>query len=98
MPTCSRCGATLCRARRKPCATCAPPRRVRDARSNNISFRPIIGRTEKESWASAEHIYATAQKPLQESGYTFGLPKLQSVGAQHLLAAANESDRHDKVL
>lgn len=64
----------------------------------NISFRPILGNTEKEAWERAEHIRATAEKQLADTGYTFGLPKPQSVGAQRLLAAAHESDRHDKVL
>lgn len=64
----------------------------------NISFRPILGNTEKEAWERAEHIRATAEKQLAETGYTFGLPKPQSVGAQRLLAAAHESERHDKVL
>ena len=64
----------------------------------NISFRPILGTTEKEAWERAEYIRATAEKQLAETGYTFGLPKPQSVGAQRLLAAANEGDRLDKVL
>lgn len=64
----------------------------------NISFRPILGSTEKEAWERAEHIHETARLQLAESGYTFGLPKPQSVGAQRLLDAANQGDRHDKVL
>lgn len=75
----------------------AAAKRGRDIKFN-ISFRPIIGKTEKEAWERAEYIYQTAQKQLAESGYTFGLPKPQSVGAQRLLAAANAGDRHDKVL
>ncbi len=64
----------------------------------NISFRPIIGKTEKEAWERAEHIRELAEKQLQETGFAFGKPKPQSVGAQRLLAAANEGDRLDKVL
>ncbi|MHC9059052.1 LLM class flavin-dependent oxidoreductase [Pantoea sp. y20] len=64
----------------------------------NISFRPILGTTEKEAWERAEHIRATAEKQLNESGFAFGKAKPQSVGAQRLLAAANEGDRLDKVL
>ena len=64
----------------------------------NISFRPILGKTEKEAWERAEYIRETAEKQLAETGYTFGLPKPQSVGASRLLAAANEGDRLDKVL
>lgn len=64
----------------------------------NISFRPILGSSEKEAWERAEYIYETARKQLAETGHTFGLPEPQSVGAQRLLAAARQSDRHDKVL
>lgn len=64
----------------------------------NISFRPILGSTEKEAWERAEYIRETARKQLQESGYTFGLPKPQSVGARRLLDAANQGDRLDKHL
>ncbi|MFH8132977.1 LLM class flavin-dependent oxidoreductase [Pantoea osteomyelitidis] len=64
----------------------------------NISFRPILGKTEKEAWERAEHIRELARHQLNESGYTFGLPKPQSVGAQRLLEAANQGDRLDKVL
>lgn len=64
----------------------------------NISFRPILGKTEKEAWERAEHIRKVASRQLTESGYTFGLPKPQSVGAQRLLEAANQGDRLDKVL
>ncbi|WP_067705850.1 LLM class flavin-dependent oxidoreductase [Erwinia sp. ErVv1] len=64
----------------------------------NISFRPIIAPTEKEAWEKAEHILETARNKLTASGHDFGLPKPQSVGAQRLLAAANEGARLDKVL
>ena len=64
----------------------------------NISFRPILGRTEKEAWERAEYIRETARQQLAASGHTFGLPKPQSVGANRLLAAANQGDRLDKNL
>ncbi|QKJ88105.1 LLM class flavin-dependent oxidoreductase [Paramixta manurensis] len=64
----------------------------------NISFRPILGSTEKEAWERAEYIRETARKQLLESGYTFGLPKPQSIGAKRLLEAANQGDRLDKHL
>ncbi len=64
----------------------------------NISFRPIVAATEKEAWEKAEFIRETARKKLLESGHDFGLLKPQSVGAQRLLAAANEGDRLDKNL
>lgn len=64
----------------------------------NISFRPIIAATEKEAWEKAEHIREIARRKLQESGHDFGLPKPQSVGAERLLAAANEGDRLDRSL
>lgn len=64
----------------------------------NISFRPILGKTEKEAWERAEHIREVASQQLSETGYTFGLPKPQSTGAQRLLAAASQGDRLDKLL
>ncbi|KAB8312138.1 LLM class flavin-dependent oxidoreductase [Erwinia endophytica] len=64
----------------------------------NISFRPIIAATEKEAWEKAEYIRETARQKLLESGHDFGLPKPQSVGAQRLMAAANEGERLDKNL
>ncbi|KGT86105.1 alkanesulfonate monooxygenase [Erwinia typographi] len=64
----------------------------------NISFRPIVAATEKEAWEKAEHIREIARRKLQESGHDFGLPKPQSVGAERLLAAANEGDRLDRSL
>ncbi len=64
----------------------------------NISFRPIIAATEKEAWEKAEYIRETARQKLLASGHDFGLPKPQSVGAERLMAAANEGDRLDKNL
>lgn len=64
----------------------------------NISFRPIVAATEKEAWEKAEYIRETARQKLLASGHDFGLPKPQSVGAERLMAAANEGDRLDKNL
>ncbi|MCU5771367.1 LLM class flavin-dependent oxidoreductase [Erwiniaceae bacterium BAC15a-03b] len=64
----------------------------------NISFRPILGSTEKEAWERAEYIRETARQQLAASDFRFGKPKPQSVGAQRLLAAANLGDRLDKHL
>ncbi len=64
----------------------------------SISFRPILGRTEEEAWAKAEAIRAKAKAQLEQSGYTFGLPKPQSVGAKRLQDAVAQGDRLDSVL
>ncbi|MEG3132897.1 LLM class flavin-dependent oxidoreductase [Rouxiella sp. T17] len=61
----------------------------------SISFRPIIGRTQEEAWAKAEAIRAKAKIQIEKSGYHFGAPKPQSVGAQRLQKAVELGDRLD---
>ena len=66
--------------------------------SFNISFRPILGKTEAEAWEKAEYIRETTRKNLEENQHTYGLNKPQSVGAKRLLEAAHLGDRLDKRL
>lgn len=75
----------------------AAARYQRDIRFN-ISFRPILGRTEQEAWDKAEAIREQASHNLQAHGFTFGLPKPQSTGAQRLLQAVELGDRLDNCL
>lgn len=66
--------------------------------SFNISFRPILGKTEAQAWEKAEFIRETTRKNLAQNNHTYGLKKPQSVGAQRLLDAAHQGERLDKRL
>jgi alkanesulfonate monooxygenase len=63
----------------------------------SISFRPILGRTEDEAWAKAEHILAEVRRLRVEQGFARGGPQ-QSEGARRLLADAARGDRVDERL
>ncbi len=75
--------------------------RVRSAAAKNgrtirfsISFRPILGRTEDDAWARADHILAETRRLRAEAGLGQGNPE-QSEGARRLLRAAERGDRVD---
>ncbi len=63
----------------------------------SVSFRPILADTEDAAWARAERILEQTRRLRVEAGYARGGPQ-QSVGAQRLLAAANQGTRIDKRL
>jgi len=64
----------------------------------SISFRPIIGATEREAREKAADIFQLTQQQLSRSGHTFGSRKPQSVGAQRLMNAVNQGEWLDKIL
>jgi alkanesulfonate monooxygenase len=88
-------GEPLAGARQTVEAVRAAAKQHRRDISFNISFRPILGKTEAEAWEKAEHIRETTRKNLAENHHTYGLKKPQSVGARRLLDAAHQDDRLD---
>ncbi len=63
----------------------------------SISLRPIIAATEEAAWKRADDILARVRQRRAEAGLSGpGVP--QSVGAERLVAAASQGDRHDKRL
>ena len=64
----------------------------------SVSLRPIVADTEEEAWARAEAVLAAAQaKATANGGALSGFGK-NAVGSQRLVAAAAQSDVHDKRL
>lgn len=64
----------------------------------SISFRPIIGATEREAREKAAHIYQVSERQLADSGHHFGLPKPQSTGSERLREAAAQGEWLDTCL
>ena len=58
----------------------------------SISFRPILGATEDEAWARADHILEETRRLRVDQGFAKG-GALQSEGARRLLADAAKGDR-----
>jgi alkanesulfonate monooxygenase len=63
----------------------------------SISFRPILGATEDEAWAKADHILEQTRRLRVDQGFAKG-GTLQSEGARRLLADAAKGPRVDERL
>ena len=61
----------------------------------SVSFRPILGATEKAAWERAEAILDETRRLRVEHGYSKGNGPQQSEGARRLLEAAGDGVRTD---